>query len=149
MNLMDTLTDEARRAATPDFNQVMPLDLLPADIRSRIQHDVEQDTPPGRYIYVGSPDDPQPLAILPSRSWWEWHWQRGIHPEKKRTALPRYLREFVIARDGLVCGICGAVVPATDVHIDHIKPVSLGGHDVADNLRVTHSRCNLSKGAKF
>lgn len=33
-------------------------------------------------------------------------------------------------------------------HIDHILPRSRGGQNSKDNLRITCSRCNLSKGAK-
>lgn len=56
------------------------------------------------------------------------------------------LRASVIARDGYVCGICGGDVEAGDVHLDHIRPVSKGGPTTFDNLRVTHSFCNISRG---
>lgn len=51
----------------------------------------------------------------------------------------------IIARDGLVCGICGGNVEPDDVHIDHIIPASKGGSDNDDNLQVAHSRCNQLK----
>lgn len=35
-----------------------------------------------------------------------------------------------------------------DIHIDHILPVSLGGLSELSNLQVTHSWCNLKKGAR-
>lgn len=54
-------------------------------------------------------------------------------------------RERVMRRDGLTCGICGNRVAYDDVHIDHIKPVILGGDNSVDNLRVTHSTCNLRR----
>jgi 5-methylcytosine-specific restriction endonuclease McrA len=62
--------------------------------------------------------------------------------------LPRWLRELVIERDGYLCGICALDVDPLDVHLDHIFPVSKGGDDHPDNLRVTHSICNIKKGAK-
>ena len=57
------------------------------------------------------------------------------------------VRSEVIARDGLKCGICGTPVAQADIHLDHIVPWSKGGTTDAANLRVTHSRCNILKGA--
>lgn len=57
------------------------------------------------------------------------------------------LRPSVIQRDGLVCRICGGDVEPHDVHVDHIHPLSRGGRSEPANLRVTHRRCNLAKGA--
>jgi 5-methylcytosine-specific restriction endonuclease McrA len=34
------------------------------------------------------------------------------------------------------------------VHIDHIFPLVLGGETTLGNLRVTHSICNIRKGAR-
>lgn len=84
-----------------------------------------------------------------SPAWLEWHWARGLDPyAPKRRCLPMRLRKAVVERDGLVCGLCGDEVQPDDVHIDHIKPVSLGGKDELDNLQVAHSFCNISKGAR-
>lgn len=55
------------------------------------------------------------------------------------------LRDAVLARDGYICGICGGTVDPSDVHIDHIYPIHRGGKSVLLNLRVTHSRCNLTR----
>ena len=83
--------------------------------------------------------------------WLEWHRVRDNDPYAYRSRgyrLPRRTREAVIARDGLVCGICGDDVEPFDVHIDHIQPRYHGGSDDLDNLQVAHGFCNLSKGAK-
>lgn len=56
------------------------------------------------------------------------------------------IRQQVITRDGLVCGICSGLVEVGDVHIDHIQPRSKGGSNDLANLRVTHSTCNLRRG---
>lgn len=59
-------------------------------------------------------------------------------------------RDSIIARDGMVCGICGNVIKAVqEIHIDHIVPISQGGKSVPENLQVAHARCNLSKGARL
>lgn len=65
-----------------------------------------------------------------------------------RRRIPASVRQLVILRDGLRCGLCGTDVPADDVHIDHVTPWALGGSDAPENLQVAHSRCNLSKGAR-
>lgn len=109
--------------------------------------EVEQDKKPQRYRPVGPPG-PFPLAWLPRRSWLEWHLFRGVAPDARRPAISPGLRASVIARDGLVCGICTGPVEPDDVHLDHIKPFSKGGPTTAGNLRVTHSRCNMSRGAR-
>jgi 5-methylcytosine-specific restriction endonuclease McrA len=107
--------------------------------RDRIVKAALSPRKPARWIDFG-------LAQIESRAWYEWHWHRGIDPEKKRRSLSQYTRQFVIERDGLWCRLCGGDVHLSDVDIDHVVPVSLGGTDKLDNLQVTHSRCNRSKG---
>lgn len=125
----------------PLGREVAPFIEFDAEDQIRIAADVMKDTPPPPYLDLG-------LAIIPSRSWYEWYWFRGKDPEKMRRRLPKALREQVIRRDGLVCQLCGGVVERADVHIDHIHPVALGGSDFPGNLQVTHSVCNMRKGAK-
>jgi hypothetical protein len=57
-------------------------------------------------------------------------------------------RQQAIERDGYTCQLCGYEVNPGDMHVDHIVPRSKGGSDTADNLRVTHSYCNLYRGDK-
>ncbi len=52
-------------------------------------------------------------------------------------------------RDRGVCYLCGRSVDKKDVHYDHVIPLSRGGAHSEENLRVTHGRCNLIKGAKL
>lgn len=132
---------ETRGVWTPHRAESFPLPELPDDHLARIKADVEADRKPPFWLDLG-------LAQIPSRSWWEWHWQRGVDPDARRPSLPPALRQFVITRDGYVCGLCGGDVEPTDVHIDHIVPYSKGGRHVAGNLQVAHSRCNMRKGAR-
>lgn len=126
---------------------VMPLEEFPTAHRERIAELVRRPDPPPRYINLGHPDDPYPLAQIESRAWWEWHWARGRDPEKVRTKIPARVRQAVIARDGHTCQLCGGEVEPDDVHLDHIVPWSHGGPDTVKNLRVTHSLCNMKRGA--
>lgn len=97
--------------------------------------------PPARWLDLG-------LAQIESRAWYEWHWERGLTPGSRRTKIPAWLRRAVMQRDGLTCGICAESVEPDDVQLDHIIPVSLGGENRLENLRVTHSLCNARKGAR-
>jgi len=128
--------------------QAMPLEEFPEHMRRAIAEAVAAPAPPPRYILIGHPEDPFPLAEMDSRGWWEWHWQRGVDPEKARVSIPAGMRAQVITRDGLVCALCGGDVDLADVHIDHRHPVALAGPTELSNLQVTHSLCNMRKGAR-
>lgn len=61
----------------------------------------------------------------------------------------------IYARDQSTCQICHEAVDLTLTYphprsrsLDHITPLSRGGHDTAANIRLTHLSCNLRKGAK-
>jgi 5-methylcytosine-specific restriction endonuclease McrA len=63
----------------------------------------------------------------------------------------RRLRRFVLERDAYRCQFvdpgASAVCGAFATHADHIVPRSIGGPDVAENLRAACARHNLSRGA--
>ena len=136
------------RQAKERQRNAMPLDQFPEDRRRIIELLVAEPAPPARWKYYGPSDSPRPLAMMESRAWLEWHWQRGIYPGSTRERIPQSLRFAVITRDGFVCQLCGGEVEPTDVHIDHIHPYSKGGPTSLDNLQVAHSTCNMRKGAK-
>ena len=121
---------------------VAPLSDLPVETQERIAEAVASPLPPERWLtFVG--------CSMPNRAWYEWHWARQIDPEGGRNGLSAETRAAVIRRDGYVCQICRDLVKTWDVHIDHIIPYSLGGPDSLSNLRVTHSRCNMRRGARL
>ena len=80
----------------------------------------------------------------------------------KRRALKRKLpaddirpRE-VYERDGWVCHICGDSVDKSakwpdpmSPSLDHVKPLSKGGHHVLGNVQLAHLECNVRKGNEF
>lgn len=56
----------------------------------------------------------------------------------------------ILAEYGMVCHICAVEIPGVqDLHFDHVIPLSKGGAHAMDNIRPSHARCNLSKGAKL
>lgn len=130
------------------YPQIMDLMRFDEDHIINILIDVEQDKKPEQYFPVGvRGESGRPLAWLPRRSWLEWHLFRGVAPGARRPGIPPAMRAAVIERDGYVCGICSGEVEPADVHLDHIRPFSRGGLTVPGNLRVTHSVCNMRRGA--
>lgn len=95
------------------------------------------------------------------------HWNGGVRQSDKRTPLEHAARsaekraklfgaysepvslDAVIARDGMVCRICGSEVAAgklRELSFDHIVPLSKGGTHTEDNIQVAHFVCNQRKG---
>jgi len=71
-------------------------------------------------------------------------WCKGIAHAVQSLFSWGYLRKCAIRRDDNECVRCGA---ASDLHVDHIVPVSEGGHPFdIDNLQTLCQDCNLSKG---
>lgn len=69
-------------------------------------------------------------------------WRKGASTE-------RVSYEAILERDGYHCHICGGDVLPDDVHFDHVIPLSKGGAHSEDNIRVSHSTCNLRKWTKI
>ena len=62
-----------------------------------------------------------------------------------RRPLDSDLRWAIFERDGYSCTYCGS---KSDLTIDHVHPVSLGGSNHQANLQTLCRRCNCSKGAR-
>lgn len=93
-----------------------------------LSHKDRHDLKPGEYIVVST----KRMPVI----------GRGISPQ---------LRTEILERNGYTCQMCGSTANDPDtfnpnrkltLHIDHIKPVSQGGTDDRDNLRVLCSACN-------
>ena len=61
---------------------------------------------------------------------------------RQRPAIPTAIRNRIRATP---CVMCGALEP---IEVDHIKPVSRGGHHRESNLQSLCKPCNRSKGTK-
>lgn len=61
----------------------------------------------------------------------------------------RATRMLIYERDLGVCHICGEKVSIDDFHLDHVTPLSRGGTDTLNNVKVSHPRCNLAKLSKL
>lgn len=63
-----------------------------------------------------------------------------------RQKVSTRVRIAVFVRDGNKCVRCGTL---DDLSLDHIQPVSRGGGNEPENLRVLCRPCNSSKGARL
>lgn len=77
------------------------------------------------------------------------HLRDGRSPSTFRTARRDFqkLRQRMIRQAGPrpICAICGLVIPAGEVQVDHKLPVASGGTEAPQNLRLTHRSCNASR----
>lgn len=62
---------------------------------------------------------------------------------KLRTPIEPSLRRQILERDAYRCQECGGW---TNLSLDHIIPITKGGQNTADNLRVLCLSCNTRKG---
>lgn len=79
--------------------------------------------------------------------------QRRSRPSAPRLTTATYaripvdpdVRWAIYRRDGYACMTCGS---QSDLTIDHIQAVSLGGSNDPSNLRTLCRSCNSTKGAR-
>ena len=99
----------------------------------------------------------------------EW---KKKHPDKQHsTARKRarkmglryeyYTRQQVIDKYGYTCYLCGEEtdptapnnmsIPGWETypHVEHVIPLSKGGSDTLDNVRIAHAKCNMAKGTQL
>lgn len=63
----------------------------------------------------------------------------------KRTSLKGRFMSQLITKFGEVCWYCGISLRDRPKHIDHIKPVRLGGQDDIENVALSCKFCNFAK----
>lgn len=61
------------------------------------------------------------------------------------TYLTPYLRKKILERDEYICQWCKKMFDASELHIDHEIPISCGGGNELDNLRVLCTDCHHKK----
>jgi hypothetical protein len=70
-------------------------------------------------------------------------WARRSRVPNARQPMAQDIRWLVFRRDGYACVWCGSV---TDLTVDHIHPVALGGTNELSNLQTLCRTCNSRKG---
>ena len=67
--------------------------------------------------------------------------------------LPRlevkFTRRNVFLRDKFTCQYCTAILPETQLNLDHVHPRAKGGQTTWDNIVTSCFRCNTRKGNKL
>jgi hypothetical protein len=74
-----------------------------------------------------------------------WKIAKDRHPGAKALQAKRWMREQVIARDGLTCQYCRRELHPREATLDHRVARSKGGPDSLDNLCIACGRCNGRK----
>jgi hypothetical protein len=70
--------------------------------------------------------------------------------EYERSLMTSSMRADILRRDSYRCVKCGATAQqGAELHIDHIRPVSLGGTTIPENLQTLCAPCNRGKGNRF
>lgn len=72
--------------------------------------------------------------------------------KEQRALMTKKLRELIKTRDNFTCCNCGNsthLEPNLLLEIDHVIPVSKGGHTVEENLQTLCWKCNRSKSNKI
>lgn len=65
------------------------------------------------------------------------------------TTCESFTRAEIIKRDGRRCYLCGRTdLKDSEIHLDHLTPLSRGGSHTKKNVSVACARCNHSKGSK-
>lgn len=62
--------------------------------------------------------------------------------------VERIPRAYIIERDNSRCHLCRKKCKPSEIHLDHVIPLSKGGTHTLENLRVAHAKCNIAKGAR-
>jgi 5-methylcytosine-specific restriction enzyme A len=71
----------------------------------------------------------------------------AVTKKKVRRGIDKDIRAHILKRDNYTCQNCGRT-DCCSPHIDHIKPVALGGTNDLENLQVLCANCNLTKGRR-
>lgn len=62
-------------------------------------------------------------------------------------AVSKRMRFEILNRDGFQCRYCGKRAQESELHVDHVVPVALGGDDTPSNLVAACVDCNAGKGS--
>lgn len=62
-------------------------------------------------------------------------------------SVSKRLRFEVLRRDNHTCQYCGEQAPDVTLHVDHVKPKTLGGTDGPENLITACKDCNAGKSS--
>ena len=128
----------------------MPLHRFSPEKQAEIAWLVAQDEPPEKWLYLGSPDSRRPLAMIESRAWYEWYWQRGLKSGAERPPILPKLRRVTeedLARDRKHMLIREAVQQRLQKSFIHVHVAVQQHHNVI--LRRTEARVRSASEAEI
>lgn len=74
----------------------------------------------------------------------EWRERTKFRTRCNAQEYKKILINVLLQRDGNICSLCNKELDNT-MSIDHIKLVSKGGDNSAENIRLVHLTCNLRR----
>ncbi len=81
---------------------------------------------------------------------------RRKRAQKNSVPSEKYTKEDILAAWGTDCHLCNKPIDLTasrrskfGLQLDHVMPISKGGHDVIANVKPSHALCNQSKKNKI
>lgn len=101
------------------------------------------------------------------KAYYKQNKERALEHNRQRRAKIRgqaaepYTTQDVLDKYGTDCYLCGKPIDLNanrhpgdpgwenGLHIEHVIPISKGGHDTIDNVRPSHGQCNLKKGTQI
>jgi hypothetical protein len=86
------------------------------------------------------------LLYFPERQVAEHPRESHASRKRRRRDIRPSLRFAVLERDGFRCVYCGVTAEDSEMHVDHVTPVSKGGTNDLHNLATACVDCNLGKG---
>jgi 5-methylcytosine-specific restriction endonuclease McrA len=68
---------------------------------------------------------------------------------RQRESFSRQFREWLLKRDRGCCRYCGERIMLSEMQVEHVVPVALGGSNHSRNLVSSCQPCNSKKGTKL
>ncbi|MHC5726464.1 MAG: HNH endonuclease [Nostoc sp.] len=68
-----------------------------------------------------------------------------LRKRTRRISIPPEVRIFVFERDKYQCQSCHSIFFKTELNVDHIIPLALGGSNDLSNLQTLCRHCNNKK----
>ena len=117
-------------------------------------------------LYVRDKWETDPKYRAKEREWYKNNPHKRPSKNRDRARIKGakysyYTRQQIFDRDGYDCYICNTPVDLsaphvqgqpgweTYPHIEHVVPLSLGGDDTLQNVKIAHAKCNMDKGTRL
>lgn len=114
-----------------------------------VQSDDNDSRIPSRRARSADPAARLPSPLCENRGFCGTEVGRSVSRRRRRRSLSAKERFDLLQDAGFRCFYCGASAPDVELHIDHVRPLALGGENESWNLVVACRSCNIGKGARL